>query len=407
MKLRPQTPLVSLMNSSMSNLENENEKQNKNDYYLKNFSNFMKQVIDKKNENFLSGNKNLVKYILSKYLNIPEDDLDKLKKLSILISNDYGLLNQFGSFLPELKLLKLNNSNILNFNDIGTNFNKIECLQMKRCHLRDLNGIICMQNLKILDIEDNEVSDLIDLDMCSELKKIILKKNKILESDNLQFLSSLINLEYIDIRDNPICESDDIEENIQNNLNEVKIVIWKNEKNNNIIDVVQEYNDNLYDSTHFSSSKSIVNKSEKEINEIMNNNDNENEEENEENENENESNKQKNSFSPIKNNLMKKTKIQIDAGQEKSIINNNKNIKINQGSFRQVVVKKQPLKPIKLNKGEINVDKSNESNYSVTTSSGTTSSKEKPSSAFKIENKKESDKPLKINPLKQIKITKK
>ena len=104
---------------------------------------------------------------------------------------------------------------------------------------------------------------------------------------------------------------------------------------------------------------------------------------------------------------MKKTKIQIDAGQEKSIINNNKNIKINQGSFRQVVVKKQPLKPIKLNKGEINVDKSNESNYSVTTSSGTTSSKEKPSSAFKIENKKESDKPLKINPLKQIKITKK
>ena len=167
MKLRPQTPLVSLMNSSMSNLENENEKQNKNDYYLKNFSNFMKQVIDKKNENFLSGNKNLVKYILSKYLNIPEDDLDKLKKLSILISNDYGLLNQFGNFLPELKLLKLNNSNILNFNDIGTNFNKIECLQMKRCHLRDLNGIICMQNLKILDIEDNEVSDLIDLDMCS------------------------------------------------------------------------------------------------------------------------------------------------------------------------------------------------------------------------------------------------
>jgi hypothetical protein len=260
----------------MSNLENE--KQNKNDYYLKNFSNFMKQVIDKKNENFLSGNKNLVKYILSKYLNIPEDDLDKLKKLSILISNDYGLLNQFGSFLPELKLLKLNNSNILNFNDIGTNFNKIECLQMKRCHLRDLNGIICMQNLKILDIEDNEVSDLIDLYMCSELKKIILKKNKILESDNLQFLSSLINLEYIDIRENPICESDDIEENIQKNLNEVKIVIWKNEKNNNIIDVVQEYNDNLYDSTHFSSSKSIVNKSEKEINEIMNNNDNENEE---------------------------------------------------------------------------------------------------------------------------------
>ena len=45
MKPRPQTPLVSLINSSMSNLENENEKQSKNEYYLKNFSNCMKQVI--------------------------------------------------------------------------------------------------------------------------------------------------------------------------------------------------------------------------------------------------------------------------------------------------------------------------------------------------------------------------
>ena len=226
MRPHPGTPLIDIDTKLISN--NINDIKDTNDSVLKNFSNFMKQIIENKNESsFLSGDKNIVKYVLSKYLNIPEENLYNLKKLSIIITNDYGLLNQFGNFLPQLKLLKLNNSNILNFNDIGTNFNKIECLQMKRCHLRDLNGIICIQNLKILDIEDNEVSDLIDLDMCSELKKIILKKNKILESDNLQFLSSLINLEYIDIRENPICESDDIEENIQKNLNEEmrKIII--------------------------------------------------------------------------------------------------------------------------------------------------------------------------------------
>ena len=166
MKPRPQTPLVRVMNSAISNLENSREGKNTNDYFLKNFSNFMKQIIDNKNELFLSGDKNLVKYILSKYLNIPENDLNSLKKLSVIITNDYGLLNQFGNFLPELKLLKLNGSNILSFNDIGTNFNKIECLQMKNCHLKDLDGIICMQNLQILDIENNEVSDLIDIDMC-------------------------------------------------------------------------------------------------------------------------------------------------------------------------------------------------------------------------------------------------
>ena len=70
-----------------------------------------------------------------------------------------------------MKLLQLNNSNILNFNDIGTNFNNIICLQMKNWHLKNINKIICMQNLQIYDIENNEVSDLLDIDMCSKLRK--------------------------------------------------------------------------------------------------------------------------------------------------------------------------------------------------------------------------------------------
>ena len=175
MRPRPGTPLIDIDTNFIT--DNINDIKDTNDSVLKNFSNFMKQIIENKNESsFLSGDKNIVKYVLSKYLNIPEENLYNLKKLSIIITNDYGLLNQFGTFLPELVLLKLNNSNILSFNDIGTNFNKIECLQMKNCHLKDLSGIICMQNLQILDIENNEISDLIDIDMCSELKKLYIKK---------------------------------------------------------------------------------------------------------------------------------------------------------------------------------------------------------------------------------------
>ena len=164
---RPQTPIVRISDYVKSKSE---QSQNK-DYILKNFSNFMKEVIEKENKPFLNGDKSIIQYILSKYLNIPEENLYNLKKLSIIITNDYGLLNQFGNFLPQLKLLKLNNSNILNFNDIGTNFNNIICLQMRNCHLKNINGIICMQNLQIFDIENNEVSDLLDIDMCSKLRK--------------------------------------------------------------------------------------------------------------------------------------------------------------------------------------------------------------------------------------------
>lgn len=136
MRGRPITPLINIAG------ENNIVKTNDTDEsVLKNFQNFMKEIIENKDETFLSGDQNLVRFVLSKYLNIPEEDLSSLKKLSIIITNDYGLLNQFGNFLPQLKLLKLNNSNILNCNDIGTNFNNIFCLQMKNCHLNNINHL--------------------------------------------------------------------------------------------------------------------------------------------------------------------------------------------------------------------------------------------------------------------------
>ena len=417
MKPRPETPLVRVLNSSKSNNDNQKKDKNTNDYFLKNFSNFMKQIIDNKNEIFLSGDKNLVKYILSKYLNIPENDLNSLKKLSILITNNYGLLNQFGNFLPELKLLKLNGSNILTFNDIGTNFNKIECLQMKSCHLKDLNGIICMQNLQILDIEDNEVSDLIDIDMCSELKKINLRKNKILDSDNLTFLSSINNLEYIDLRDNPICDIENVENDFENNLNEVKILIWKKEDENKIIDIVSEYDDLLIDAVPKSKNNKIEND---------NNEEEENEEEEEEENEENDNNKKEDNKNKIvnnnkikdknellssilKNSPIKKSKIQIDAGSNKinipiekkniNVNNNNKNININSNSnsFRSTLIKKQPLKPIKLNKDLL--DKSFGSNKIINVNSSQIG---KNSNALKIKYN-EDNKSVKINPINRVK----
>ena len=89
MRGRPITPLIKI--SDENNIVKINDT---NESVLKNFQNFMKEIIENKNESsFLSGDKNLVKFVLSKYLNIPEEELSNLKKLSIIITNDYGLLN--------------------------------------------------------------------------------------------------------------------------------------------------------------------------------------------------------------------------------------------------------------------------------------------------------------------------
>ena len=186
---------------------------------------------------------------LSKYLSIPESHLSKIKKLSIIINHDYGLLNQFGKFLPSLQLLKLNNSNILSFNNIGTNFTNIKCLQMKNCHLKDLDGLICLQNLEILDLEKNDIDDLVDIDMCENIKELNVKENKISEEDNLSYIAGLINLEYLDIRFNPISQNKDFKTKIikKFGLNE-KIIVWdnKNEK-----DIVGIFDDEIIDDVVF------------------------------------------------------------------------------------------------------------------------------------------------------------
>ena len=377
MRPRPGTPLIDIDTNFIT--DNINDIKDTNDSVLKNFSNFMKQIIENKNESsFLSGDKNIVKYVLSKYLNIPEENLYNLKKLSIIITNDYGLLNQFGNFLPQLKLLKLNNSNILNFNDIGTNFNNIICLQMKNCHLKNINGIICMQNLQIFDIENNEVSDLLDIDMCSKLRKIVLKKNNISDSDNLTFLSSITKLEYIDIRDNPICNDTDID--IGNILNDIKVVLWNDSHNNLSQDVVGKYS---YTLKNVNDNIKKENQIEKEINNIL------------------KDNKESNNNIIINKIPIKKSKIQIDIVEKpispllnakRDYSQNSKDNNNNINAFRSTLGKKQQLKPLKYKGGiDFFVDKSNGSS----TSGGTHSSKEKYLNPFKIVVR---DDDIKINP---------
>ena len=385
MRPRPNTPLIQIYNPNTK--DNIKEVKKTNDSVLKNFSNFMKEIIENRNESsFLSGDKNIVKFVLSKYLNIPEDELSHIKKLSVIITNDYGLLNQFGNFLPELKLLKLNGSNILSFNDIGTSFNNIECLQMKNCHLKNLDGIICMQNLKILDIENNEVSDLLDIDMCTQLKKIVLKNNKISDSDNLTFLSSIANLEYVDLRNNPICNDNNV--NIENFLSEITIVLWNDSHNILNQDVVGKFDEKIYNSPI----RKHENKIDKEINNIIKDNESNNKKGNnpiikktkisiDVIEKPLSPNKNKKEHCLNEDNNNKLVKIIDDNKNEKNDNNNNNNNNIN--SFRNTL-SKQTTKPVKFN-SVINffVDKSNGSNGSSTTG-GSESNKKKPSSAFKI-----------------------
>ena len=236
-RARPETPRV-IIGDNLSGPLKRGEANSQSDALFKNFSNFMRQIVDSDNGKFLNGDINVIDYVLAKYLKMNIDDLLKLQKLTIRINGSYGLLNQFGQRLTNLKFLKLNDSFIQSIEDLGSNFKNLKILQINNCKLKDLSGIICFEQLEIFEAKNNEISDLIELEMSSSIKKLNLENNLIENEQNIYFLSSLDDLEYINLLGNPIKNYEKQLKDLLPNLKEIDI-------QRDICDEIDIYNNSI------------------------------------------------------------------------------------------------------------------------------------------------------------------
>jgi hypothetical protein len=234
---RPETPRV-IIGDNLGGPIKRDASNSQTETIFKNFSNFMRQIIDSENDKFLNGNINVIDYVLAKYLKMDITDLHNLKKLTIRINGSYGLLNQFGQRLSNLIFLKLNDSFIQSIEDLGSNFKNLKILQINNCKLKDLTGIICFEQLEILEAKNNEISDLIELEMSSSIKKLNLENNLIEKDENIYFLSSLDDLEYINLLGNPIKNYEKKLKELLPNLKEIDI-------QKDICDEMDIYNNNI------------------------------------------------------------------------------------------------------------------------------------------------------------------
>ena len=234
---RPETPRV-IIGENFSGPGARGGANAQNEALFKNFSNFMRQIVDSDNGKFLNGDINVIDYVLAKYLKMNITDLQNLQKLTIRINGSYGLLNQFGQRLVNLKFLKLNDSFIQSIDDLGTNFRNLKILQINNCKLKDLTGIICFEQLEILEAKNNEISDLIELEMSTSIKKLNFENNLIENEENIYFLSSLDNLEYVNLLGNPI-------KNYENKLKELLPNLKEIDVQKEICDEIDLYNDTI------------------------------------------------------------------------------------------------------------------------------------------------------------------
>jgi hypothetical protein len=78
--------------------------------------------------------------------------------------------------------------------------------------------------LEVFEATDNSLSDLIELEMCSSIKRLNLKNNLIENEENIQFLSSLLDLRWLNLNGNPIKDMDSYKEQIKLNLPDLEIL---------------------------------------------------------------------------------------------------------------------------------------------------------------------------------------
>lgn len=106
-----------------------------------------------------------------------------MPKIELRVDTRFHNLQVTGEILPSLECLKLNDSIIQNFRDIGTSFKNVRVLNIARCELRDVNGLQAFAQLDELYIGYNDLDELFDIGFLEHLTVLDLEGNKIKDLD--------------------------------------------------------------------------------------------------------------------------------------------------------------------------------------------------------------------------------
>jgi hypothetical protein len=104
------------------------------------FDELVKEIIETNNKEFLHGKQNLIEYLISKHAISDSDDLKNLTSISLKVKENFGMLNEFGQYLPNLEELILSGSVLKSVEEIGTSFMNLKILNISNCSVYDLTG---------------------------------------------------------------------------------------------------------------------------------------------------------------------------------------------------------------------------------------------------------------------------
>ena len=93
----------------------------------------------------------------------------------MIVDTSETSLGNFGIYLPNLRQLKLNGSNVPRIRDLGTSLIYLRVLWLSRSNLADLDGIPTLSHLEELYLAYNEIADISPCSMLESLKCLDLE----------------------------------------------------------------------------------------------------------------------------------------------------------------------------------------------------------------------------------------
>ncbi|XP_077143898.1 leucine-rich repeat-containing protein 56 isoform X2 [Ranitomeya variabilis] len=142
-----------------------------------------------------------------------EDNLQDVTTLQMCVDTRERTLGNFGTHMPNLRELKLNNSVIVSIRDLGTSLSHLQVLWLARCNLTDLDGISSLSSLKELYLAYNALRDLSQVSMLENLEILDLEGNNLENISELQYLALCTQLTTLTVEGNPICARPSPEDN--------------------------------------------------------------------------------------------------------------------------------------------------------------------------------------------------
>lgn len=133
------------------------------------------------------------------------ENLKDAHLLEMIVDSKKTPLASLGYYVPNLCQLILSNSNIPTVRDLGTCLKQLQVLWLPRCHLTDLDGAGSFPLLSEIFAAYNHVSDLTPLSFLVNLKILDLEGNNLHDIIQVEFLTMCKKLKSLILEGNPIC----------------------------------------------------------------------------------------------------------------------------------------------------------------------------------------------------------